>query len=325
MPQARRIFESVGDGGRNRARDVIIIQRLLNSARKRHARFAAAIPKALVIDGDCGDRTREAIRAYQSVVLGWTGRDVDGKVSPKRRTWHSLNGNVGGSAAPMCKDLPRAQLLAGYRVFRQGDYAGATLGSGSLMMPGHGCALCTLTMAATAIGSPTEHWRGDLSPGELTPLLSNEIIKRAGGFSGSALVMPLAAAALGMSYLEFGRTEALRPSDVGFIDSSLYAGFPVAAHVDYKRNEASGHWILIVQRNGDGTFVAIDPATGRALRLTRSPMSSVETQRSQPKAAAVARGVLFGLGEGGSPNQQRYVVVRFGLLAPSGGGHSGGF
>lgn len=124
MPDTRRIRGSVGVKGVNRYADVILIQTLLNAARRRHEAYRKAVPERLGVDGDCGDKTRDAIRGYQSTVLGWRGRDVDGRISPNKATWHSLNGNVGGAAAPICKAPPSKPLLAGYTMFRQGSFGG---------------------------------------------------------------------------------------------------------------------------------------------------------------------------------------------------------
>ncbi len=320
---ARTLSAAVGAKGVNVHRDVKIVQALLNAARTKYPKFRAAGIERLAEDGKAGPLTIAAIRAYQEHVLGWSGAAVDATVQPNRATWKSLNGNVGGAPGePLCRDAPASTTVGGFVMIRQGDYRTTTLGGGQLTVSGYGCALCTLTMAATAIGAPTTHWPKGLVPAELTPPKANDIIKSAGGFNGSLLNMRVAAEALGMSYDEFGRGANLTASDVAFIESNLAAGNPVAGHVDYKASNVGDHWILIFRRNPDGTFEAIDPATGRVVRLTKSPMSSLGDPRGGPRIDAIAKGVLFGWGQGGSPHQMNYVVVRFGLLAPQGGGYS---
>jgi peptidoglycan hydrolase-like protein with peptidoglycan-binding domain len=323
---ARSISAPVGAKGLNLKADVRIIQELLNASRANNAKYKAAGIARLAEDGDIGPKTIEAISAYQLKVMGWTGDAVDGTVHPNRTTWKSLNGNVGGARGEATsKEVTPSTMVAGYVMFKQGDFKSTQLGSGALNVSGHGCALCTLTMAATAIGTATEHWPKHLNPRDLTPPKSNDIIKAAGGFSGSLLKMGVAAGALGMTYDEFGRTSDLKGSDVSWIESHLAAGFPVAGQVDYKSSNIGDHWILIARRGPNATFDAIDPATGRLVTLTKAPMSSIGDPKGGPRTDAIAKGVLFGWGQGGSNNQMKYVVVRFALLAPLSGGYCASF
>ena len=320
---ARTITAPVGAKGLNKSADVRVVQELLNAARVNNAKFKAAGVDRLSEDGDMGPKTIAAISAFQEKVLGWKGDAVDGTVHPNRTTWKSLNGNIGGAVPgeQSTKDATPATMVAGYVLFKQGNYKSTQLGSGSLNVSGHGCALCTLTMAATAIGTVTKHWPKNLDPRDLTPPKANDIIKAAGGFDGSLLKMSVAAEALGMSYDEFGRSSELKGSDVSWIESNLAAGFPVAGHVDYKSSNVGDHWILIVQRRNNATFDAIDPATGKVVSLTKAPQSSIGDPKGGPRTDAIKKGILFGWGQGGSASQMNYVVVRFGLLAPVGGGY----
>jgi hypothetical protein len=321
MPRA--ISAPVGAKGSNLKPDVKIIQQLLNSARTSNPKFKAAGIDALVETGDIEPKTIAAISTYQEKVLGWHGHAVDGTVHPNRTTWKSLNGNVGGARGEQSSaDAAPATMVAGFMMFKQGDYRSCSLGNGGLNIASHGCALCTLTIAATSIGTATAHWPKDLRPRDLTPPQANDIVKAAGGFQGSNLKMGMAADALGMTYDEFGRSSNLGQSDVSWIESHLAAGFPVAGHVDFRSSNVGDHWILIVQRRPDGTFDAIDPATGRMVRLTKSPVSSMFDPKGGPRTDAIGKGVLFGWGQGGSRSQQNYVVVRFALLAPLSGGYS---
>jgi hypothetical protein len=324
---ARTISAPVGAKGINNKPDVKVIQELLNAARENNSKFKAAGINRLKEDGDIGPKTISAISAFQEKVLGWKGAAVDGTVHPNRTTWKSLNGNVGSARGEQSsQDVCVLPMFAGYVMIRQGDFSSTQLGSGSLNVSGHGCALCTLTMAATAIGTPTTHWPKHLRPRDLQPPQANDIIKAAGGFSGSNLFMGVAAGALGMTWDEFGRDKFgrdkdLKASEVSWVDSHLAAGFPVAGHVDYYSSNIGDHWILIVQRRPDGTFVAIDPAYGQRVTLTKAPQSSLRDPKGGPRTDAIKKGVLFGWGQGGTSNQLYYVVVRFGLLAPLGGGY----
>jgi hypothetical protein len=319
----RFITAPVGAKGSNYTRDVKIVQQLLNTARVKSAKFKTAGIDRLAETGNIEPKTVAAINAYQQKVLGWQGAAVDGTVHPKGTTWRSLNGNVGsGWGEQPSRQVCEVPMFAGYGMIKQGHYRSTQLGSGDLNISGHGCALCTLAMAATAIGTPNKNfWPEGLLPRDLTAPKANAIIKAAGGFSGSLLNMPVAADALGMTYDEFGRKRKLKASDVSWIESHLAMGFPVAGHVDYKSSKIGDHWILIAQRRPDGTFDAIDPAYGKVVTLTKAPMSSVGDPKGGPRTDAIAKGVLFGWGQGGSKNQLNYVVVRFGLLAPLGSGY----
>jgi hypothetical protein len=323
----RTISQPVGAKGVNQQNDVKIIQELLNAARAKNPKFKAAgidpVPENGVID----PKTIGAISVYQEKVMGWKGSAVDGTVHPKRTTWKSLNGNVGSARGEQASgEVCALPMIDGYVMYRQGDFKSTLLGSGGQNVSSKGCALCTLTMAATAIGTPTTHWPKGLQPRDLTPPQANDIIKAAGGFNGWLLKMREAAAALGMTWDEFGRdTDSgrlwdLKASHASWIESHLAAGFPVAGNVDYYDSNIGDHWILIMRRRPDGTFDAVDPSYGKVMTLTKAPMSSPADPKRGPRTDAIKKGVLFGWGQGGTSHQSDYVVVRFALLAPAGGG-----
>jgi len=77
------IGSSVGEDGKNRKRDVALVQELLNA----HA-VRLDLKKPLGVDGDCGKRTLEAIAKFQLVVVG--AAKADGRIDPKGRTWREL-------------------------------------------------------------------------------------------------------------------------------------------------------------------------------------------------------------------------------------------
>jgi peptidoglycan hydrolase-like protein with peptidoglycan-binding domain len=321
--QARSIRFPVGRQGVNRAEDVSVIQQLLNEALVREIKFQSAQIKKLNVDGQCGPLTRQAIQAFQDKVLGWSGRTVDGTVHPDRQTWRSLNGNVSSPAQIKVSNVARRpSTIEGYSVFKQGDkeWGKEHLGNGEHTIHQWGCAMCTLTMAATLIGSPTKDWPENLRPSNLNPSVTNGILRKARAFSSSSLNMPKAANALGMTYVEYGKVTPIKPEDVTIIQANVQAGYPVAANVAYGCSTAGRHWILIVKRNSDGSFECIDPAYGSGLQLTSRPTCTRAVQASKKKET-MAQGVLYGFGNGGSPNQQQYVVVRFACLSPAVGGY----
>lgn len=78
-PPERPLSASVGTRGANRHDDVVMVQDLLARAGKDPG----------PIDGDCGKRTRDAIKAFQARFLA----RPDGRVDPEGRTWHELLGH----------------------------------------------------------------------------------------------------------------------------------------------------------------------------------------------------------------------------------------
>lgn len=321
MPNpVRSIKLPVGRSGVNARDDVRIIQRLLNQAITSNQKLASARLETLKVDGACGPRTNEAIEKYQQLVLGWSGRAVDGTVQPNRATWKALNGNVDSLAKIKPARTEASMWVGGYAVFRQGNYKQKLGDSTTGTIAAYGCALCSLTMAATCIGSVTQHWPEDLKPRELTPLKSNEIMRKAGVFNGYALVMKKAANSLGMEFDEYGRAGELTPDDISLVDAHLNRGYPIAAHVDYKKDAVGDHWILVIARYGNGKYTAIDPAYGKTMQLTRGDNQSVNNVRYN-EIKDERQGVLFGWSRSGaSAAQEKYVVVRFALLSPSGAG-----
>jgi hypothetical protein len=282
-------------------------------------KFQPAGIKKLLVDGKCGPLTLKAIQAYEQKLSGWSGGAVDATVHPGETTWRKLNGKVGSTQEIKVANVAKApKIIKGYSVFRQGDKAWGSeyLGNGDRAIYQWGCAMCTLTTAASLIGNPTSDWPEDLRPRDLNPSIANGILRNANAFYGSRLDMPKAASALGMTYEEYGKAAAINPNDVSIIQMQLQNRYPVAAHVAYGGSTTGCHWILIIQRHADGSFGCIDPANGAAVRLTTKAELSA-TSAGKKRTEPVPQGVLYGFGNGGSRIQQQYVVVRFACLSPA--------
>ncbi|VAW61243.1 hypothetical protein MNBD_GAMMA11-1813 [hydrothermal vent metagenome] len=308
---------SVGRNGVNKSKDVGTVQGLINVHYKKNQAYRAKIKEKLVIDKDCGPSTIGAIEAFQSTVLKWNNTDGRVDVKGKATTWRALNGNVQGSV-----HIVKKRTNGQYVVHSQLKYKKTLTGNSTASSISRtGCTLTVLTMAATAIGGRNKKWPSDLLPKDLNPVKANEILKSSGAFVGGDMIISKGANALGMKFEEYGRSSVLSAGDISLIVSHLSKGYPVAAHVDYKRGSAGDHWILIVRQNSDGTFSAIDPLFGGEIILNRS---SANNARAESKAASKKKGVLFGekgnqdkkAGPKTQKGQQNYIVVRFGLLSP---------
>lgn len=315
-----QITTSVGLKGLNSsAADITIVQKLLNQHRDRNPAFKLAIGNPagspLGIDGKCGKFTIEAITSFQKIIAKFS--KPDGLIEPGKATWKKLNGNI-----PSSLHIVKRKAVNGYSAMNQLDYKKTRTGhSAKYNLSATGCAVTTLAMAATAIGSTTEHWPPDLTPRNLTPPQANNIFIKAKQFTGGDLIMRGGASALGMSYTEYGRSSNLSQADLTKLNNHLSKGYPAAAHVDYKKSASGDHWILITKRNCDGSYSAIDPLFGGEISLLTTSDSNA---RYTKERAAKKTGVLFGGKETHNPKagpktkkgQQNYIVVRFALLSP---------
>jgi hypothetical protein len=88
------IVKSVGAGGANNKADVRVVQTLLNNFIN-----GLGLP-ALFVDGDCGEKSVTAIRAFQKQIVGIA--NPDGRVDPGGRTMVALNGTA--PAKPKASD-----------------------------------------------------------------------------------------------------------------------------------------------------------------------------------------------------------------------------
>jgi len=322
------IKNSVGNGGILKGPDVGIIQKKINQQYRVNTQFKAALDKkieiykpgkALKVDNDCGTKTIDSIKLFQKIVLKWN--NTDGKVDPGGATWKALNGNVANAQHIVKKSGKYVKLS-------QWEYPNTKIGNSTkYSIRQIGCTLTTLTMAATAIGNPTKHWPDNLLPKDLTPVKANDILKKSGAFAnGGEMLVSSGASALGMTYKEFGRNSNLTSQDMTLLKDHLGKGYPVAAHVDYKdkdntADDLGDHWILVVRANSDGSFAAIDPMFGGEIKLKATANQNARYKGDRAKEKT---GVLFGYKSGQDKkagpktqrNQQKYIVVRFGLLTP---------
>lgn len=193
---------------------------------------------------------------------------------------------------------------------RQGDprWGKKALGFGGGTIHAYGCAMVSLTMAATYLGSRTKYWPAGQQPEKLKPLVVNSILKSAGTFAkGSySLWIEGGAKALGMIGQDSGIGKKLAQEAVQSIDKCLMAGGLVVVHVDYKKNWKGDHWILITQKNSCGEYLALDPAYGRLLNLYSTPDGNVTA-----KAHVLLYGRASSMIDRTPENVKNYRVVRY--------------
>ncbi len=305
--------------------------------RERLKKQGLKMSEPFAVDRDCGKQTIAAIEAFQETVLNFKGISIDGIVEPNRKTWKGLNGNVPNSQHIVSKKLDGTRRSYGdFKLFSQFEYGKSPKIGKSKKgnIYSYGCTLTALTMAATAIGSANEHWPDKLEPRDLTPLQANDILVKQGAFSGTSVNMFVdkGAKALGMRLEQYGHGTSLDDKSLSKVISHLGKGYPVLAHVDYKdridketgdtvSHPAGDHWILLVKHNADGSFTALDPAGGGILTLSAS---HEKNERYSTQRDAHKKGILFGQkditadrgGKKTREGQQKYIVVRIGLLHP---------
>jgi hypothetical protein len=341
---------SVGKNGVNRHGDTKRIQILINQhyleKPKYQAEIDAAIGGLLVEDGICGINTQTAIRSFQMVVMQKSAAWSDGRVDPGGQTWKALSGNteVDNIVPVYFSDQIKAVVAdtlatsGPYRPFNQGKYSGTHLGHSTRYdsnkdgkiteddkfstISRHGCLMCTLTMAATAIGNRTRHWPKTLAPQDLTPLTANKILKESGAFgSNHTLWVPTACSALGMDHVQYGYDTTIPHNALDLIRGHIATGNPIAAHVDYYGDDGGDHWVLITKAISGGLleFEGIDPSGGNVMYFHSI---SALSDRYHYHTAGSRPGVLFGVGGPQSnpkrrAKQMNYIVQRFVLLSPS--------
>lgn len=332
-----RITASVGRSAANRRDDTRTIQKLLNKARLRYPAFR--LHRELVEDGLCGEQTVAIIEAFQRLVLSYSY--PDGKVDPGGKTWKKLNANFASrqeveplvvnwmrflpwfdqqvpaevqkqtNEYSLLVSKPAASPAKAIVAFKQGDsqWASKKLGnSSSKTVHGYGCAMTSLAMAATYLGSATNHWPANQAPKDLTPLVVNSILKKAGTFVAGSHMLWIegGAKALGMKPVDSGVGVRLQAERLQAINSCLASGGLVMVHVDYKSSWKGDHWILLTNNNGNGAYTAIDPAYGKSLKLYTTPDAGIA---KQDHVLLYGRNSSFA--ETTPANVVNYRVVRF--------------
>lgn len=182
---------------------------------------------------------------------------------PSTGTFTEETVRAGGSPSGLTGDITP---------INQADGGNTRLGRGRSTLRGAGCMLSAYGMAAQAISGRTD----GMGVRDLNQLVLNN-----NGFSGSGLVGPTAARAMGMT--QTGRetiSSRNASSRINDIAASLEAGNPVVLGVDYKagsrgsgRGTGVDHWITITGRDPDNPnrFIALDPAGGREISLEVGP------------------------------------------------------
>jgi len=123
--------------------------------------------------------------------------------------------------------------------------------------------------------------------GTLDPSTANRLVKAGDGFSGGALEAPRAARALGMKLVDRramtdGSAAAMRTK----LDGWLASGKPAIAGVDLHEGRSTGtsgsnadHFIVIVDKNRDGSYAALDPLGGQKINLYVNDAGRLVTNR----------------------------------------------
>lgn len=236
--------------------------------------------------------------------MRWFSGQINGNIENLHKDFIAENDKALGIRAPLSSPIESKKIST----FSQTDKkcGGNTLGNGSgkgATIRASGCALVSLAMAATYIGSITSHWPIGLKPNQLDPTKTNTILKKAGAFSKNSysLMITNGAKALGMKGTDSGRGGKLGSGHIQTIEDCLRNGGLVMLHVDYKGNTQGDHWVLLTEKTASGDYKAIDPAYGKEIAFTRTPSSGT----------AVKSVILYGKGQTNAKNAGDYKVVRF--------------
>lgn len=163
-----------------------------------------------------------------------------------------------------------------YQSHSQLDYPSERLGNGNKTIATHGCFLTSMTIASTG-----------LTGKKVNPSEANRIVRAGDGFSGGALEDTRAAKALGMKLADRramtnGNAATLRTK----LDGWLASGKPAVAGVDLHDGRSTGtsgsdadHFIVIVDKNKNGTYTALDPLGGRKITLEVNDQGRLVTPR----------------------------------------------
>ncbi|HET8705981.1 MAG TPA: hypothetical protein VFM46_06730 [Pseudomonadales bacterium] len=347
---ANSLVCAVGASAPNQSQDVLIVQncfiqqlscnpQLKNRLIRKSAQLGEQLPAEgneleLFLSTPANDALSIAvltalIKSWQVEVMNFSR--PDGKIEPNGPTWRSINGNVAsvqriqpqvGAVASPSAVAPVAAREGSYALFKQGDYQQPLFNS-SQTIARKGCYLCTLVMAATAIGSRTPAWAQagiQVLPEKLTPTMGNQIAIRTGSCVGADIKAEQLARHLGMRFKPYaqGSTRsypnhlALVSSDISAIDGHLASGNPVAAGVKYNSDSSrhAQHWVLIVSRTTDGKYIALDPGIGKKITLTKDVSQSYRNQISHNEGM-----ILFGDKSNPAGHPTQYGVMTIILLS----------
>ncbi|HYI02536.1 C39 family peptidase, partial [Hyalangium sp.] len=150
----------------------------------------------------------------------------------------------------------------GYPVFAQGSgmpWAQDKMGVSGDKLSGYGCAITAVAMGVSGITGQT------VTPGEM-----NTFMNGIDGYNGNGAIDrwdqmgKVAGSDVQVKREEWGTFKADQ------IDQELAQGRPVVVQVDYKRDTQGDHWILVTGKTADGTYMANDPAGGRAITMHRN-------------------------------------------------------
>jgi hypothetical protein len=323
-----RLSGSVGAGGKNVHDDVMLVQALLNRARKgtHQGRVIGTYYEALAEDGKCGDKTLHAIKLFQKHVAGMP--IPDSRVDPDGRTLRLLSAwrddKPGTSSTPGSEPKPGqpnrtnpavvTQFVKngrgfpsrdGYPVFAQGrndkgemeDWGELPLGTKTVSKIG--CAMTSVTMALCGITAQT------FTPDEMLSFMK---ANKGFGPGGDILDWNL----MGKLVKPPVTVKRVFGFKADKIDQELDAGRPVLVHVDYYDRAADGsvikehdgegdHWFLITSRTADKHYQAHDPAGGRMITLHRMGDGRLEADiatKFGTKYRTVGNAVTFSRGPG---------------------------
>lgn len=220
------------------------------------------------------------------------------------KSYREENDRILGIKKPLITTIEDRKVTS----FSQTDnrWGSSTLGNGkgaSATLKASGCALVSLTMAATYLGAVTSHWPKNIKPSQLDPTKVNSIFKKAGVFTKNSYSLFIAggAKALGMKGVDSGRGQKLTSSHLQIIDNCLRQGGLVMLHVDYKKDSEGDHWVLLTQKNATGEYTAIDPAYGKEIIFAKTPETG----------SAIKNVLLYGKVQKGAKNVGGYKVVRY--------------
>ncbi len=167
------------------------------------------------------------------------------------------------------------------RFFWQGDarWRHDALGLGNSTMAAAGCLVTSLTLAA--------HWLS-VKTLEFTPGDANQLLKKhAHCWSGSNLIMPLAARHLGLSCPADKRLRAPfgDPGLKKLLEETLKAGDAAIIHVSTDGDPKDGgeHFILAYQLTEAGEVLCADPALGASVTLPLQKLEAKVMWREKPK------------------------------------------